>query len=208
MAGICSLAISSQVLNKEYEMNLTYKKVKYSEDKELFLRIENLANSVFPPHEIVAPTMFRDYENDYVLLAFFDNDFVGFAALVPFENIVYLAFFVVDISKQNQGYGSAILSLLKEIYKDKIIILESESITGEAFKNATNKKERLKRAKFYEKNAFKNYKITNTYFGESYDIYANSDDEKVIFYYKKLYEFFKSKIDFKYTIKDENEATI
>ena len=190
-------------------MNLTYKKVKYSEDKELFLRIENLANSVFPPHEIVAPTMFRDYENDYVLLAFFDNDeFVGSGALVPFENIIYLAFFVVDISKQNQGYGSAILSLLKEIYKDKIIILESESIIGEAFKNATNKEQRLKRAKFYEKNAFKNYKITNTYFGESYDIYANSDDEKVVFYYKKLYEFFKSKIDFKYTIKDENEATI
>lgn len=208
MAGIYSLAISSQVLNKEYEMNLTYKKVKYSEDKELFLRIENLANSVFPPHEMVAPTIFRDYENDYVLLAFFDNDFVGFAAIVPFESIIYLAFFAVDISKQNQGYGSAILSLLKESYKNKIIILESESILGKSFENSTNKEQRLKRAKFYEKNAFKNYKITNTYFDESYDIYANSNDEKVIFYYKKLYEFFKSKIDFKYTIKDENEATI
>lgn len=189
-------------------MSLTCKKVKFSVDKELFKSIENLANSVFPPHEMIAPTIFADYKDSYELLAFFDDDFVGFAAIVPFENIIYLAFFAVDIKVQGKGYGSKVLSLLKESYKNKIIILESESVLGAAFQNSTNKEQRLKRAKFYEKNGFKNYKITNTYFGESYDMYANSSDEKVAFYYKKLYEFFKNKRDFEYTIKDENEATI
>lgn len=159
-------------------MKITHKKVEFQNDFELFARIKSLADEVFPPNELLAPTTFSDYEKDFCLLAFFDkelrdDDFIGFCALVPFKDIVYLAFFVVAPNHQQKGYGTAILAELKKIFSHKkAIILEAEKVC----EHSPNNNERIKRAKFYEKSGFKNTKHSLSYFDETYDIYATNAD--------------------------------
>ena len=83
--------------------------------------------------------------------AYYDSDtFVGFTYDATRGNVLYLMFFAVAGEVRGKGYGSAILSYLKECYPGKEIVLNIELLD----ENAENYEERVRRFKFYEKNGF------------------------------------------------------
>lgn len=81
-----------------------------------------------------------------------DTDYVGLLYLTYFKDIVYIFYLAIDPSQQSKGYGSAILQHLREIYKDKRLLLNIEKVDP----SAANYEQRYNRRTFYEKNGFKN----------------------------------------------------
>lgn len=73
---------------------------------------------------------------------------VGLAITVLHQDLVLLDYFAIDRTCRGQHYGSAALSLLKERYQGKRLILEIELPDEEA----PNREERIRRKQFYLKN--------------------------------------------------------
>lgn len=73
---------------------------------------------------------------------------IGFAYCVSKNSSVYLFFLAVEEKERGKGYGSKILSFLKERYKGKSIFLAMEEMD----ERAKNYGERVKRQRFYQKN--------------------------------------------------------
>ncbi len=76
--------------------------------------------------------------------------FVGFVVLVQTGNYVFIDYLAIAPFYRGSGLGSKVLTLLKEMYFDKCIFLEVESLD----EYAQNKIQRIRRVKFYEKNGF------------------------------------------------------
>jgi GNAT superfamily N-acetyltransferase len=84
-------------------------------------------------------------------LAFYDDDkFVGFAFLITHKTLTLLFFFAVKPSEHSKGYGSKILSYLRERYTGNRIVLLFESVNP----NVSNNAQRIRRREFYIKNGF------------------------------------------------------
>lgn len=132
-------------------MGINFKKLRknmkeYREIKELYKRS-------FPKEER-APfwLMMRNAKkaNGDFLVAFDDDLFVGFAYIISNESLAYLFYLAVNDKLRAKGYGSMILSELKERYRNKNLFLALEDDD----KSAPNYEQRKKRRKFYEKNGF------------------------------------------------------
>ncbi len=72
---------------------------------------------------------------------------VGFAYMVCNENLAYLFYLTVDDTKRGKGYGTAIISALREKYRGKRFFLAREQLD----KSAENYAERVNRRNFYLK---------------------------------------------------------
>lgn len=80
---------------------------------------------------------------------FFDGDtFVGFAYILQNLEHYFVFFLAIDSQKRSKGYGSLILSLLKEEANHRPLTLAIEPID----KAASNYPQRIKRLSFYQKN--------------------------------------------------------
>lgn len=77
-----------------------------------------------------------------------EDQFCGFTASATVDGLHFLLFFAVDTPLQGQGYGSAILSALREKYGN--IALNVELLE----ESAPNYPQRLRRFAFYQKNGF------------------------------------------------------
>ena len=99
--------------------------------------------------------------------AFYDKDkLCGFSYFLVNEETVFILFLAVNNEIRSKGYGSQILSWIKNKYKDKTIFLDVEKID----KSADNYNQRVKRIEFYEKNGI--YQTNNffTYDDVTYEI--------------------------------------
>ena len=76
--------------------------------------------------------------------------FCGITYTVVTRMDVFVLYLAVDDAVRSKGYGSEILSLLKEKYPDKQISLNVEPPD----KEADNIEQRIKRIAFYERNGF------------------------------------------------------
>ena len=116
--------------------------------------------------------LFKNKKNiDFV--AYYDNDeFIGFTYCVISSTYVFLFFLAIDPLKQSKGYGSKILEIIKDKYKDKYIFLNAQRIDS----NVKNNDERIRRINFYKRNGFNE---TGYYLVEDiqYSI-LSSDNEK------------------------------
>jgi ribosomal protein S18 acetylase RimI-like enzyme len=84
-------------------------------------------------------------------LAFFDDDkFIGFAYLITHKTLTHLFFFAVKHGEHSKGYGSKILTLIRERYIGNRIVLLVEEINPAS----ENFEQRLRRRNFYIKNGF------------------------------------------------------
>jgi GNAT superfamily N-acetyltransferase len=84
-------------------------------------------------------------------LAFYEEDrFVGFAFLITYKTLTFLFFFAVKPSEHSKGYGSKILSFLRDYYAGNRIVLLFESLNS----NAENNEQRIRRREFYIKNGY------------------------------------------------------
>ncbi len=94
------------------------------------------------------------------------GEFIGIAYCVLMETKVSLFYFAIEEKLRNGGYGSCVLSLLKERYCGKRIYLEAEKPD----EHAENNQERLRRIGFYNRNGFEHCGYDITEFGVTYDI--------------------------------------
>lgn len=81
----------------------------------------------------------------------YDQDqFIGLTYTAVDEKAVYLFYLAIEPDKRGHGYGSQVLTLLKERYPAKQIFLDIEPVTSEA----DNYEQRQKRLAFYQQNGF------------------------------------------------------
>ena len=89
------------------------------------------------------------------------GEFVGFCNITLCEDALVLNYFAILPSKQNRGYGTAVISLLAETYPDRSIIIDIEDDEVEA----DNVEQRIKRRAFYERLGFSAMPFRVTIFG-------------------------------------------
>ena len=164
------------------------KKISYKDNKDIKGVITPLYLSAFPASE--RPPLRYFYlrleahkEND--LYAYYDNDeFIGFSYLTIYKDICYIFFLAVSPEKRNKGYGSKILSDIKENNKDKVIMLCYEEVD----KKYKDYDSRLKRKEFYKRNGFKDNKLKTNEYGVVFET-GYIGNHKVSFdEYKELFK--------------------
>ena len=117
--------------------------------------------------------------------AFYEDEFVGFAIILPHNECkeCYLSYFAIDKKFRGQGKRSKALQKLQEVYSDYQIALDMERIDEV---DAENFEQRKKRVAFYERNGFKRAKCGISFFGINLEIMCNkgefrkSEFEKVL----------------------------
>lgn len=122
-----------------------------SQNKEARKKVKALYLSAFPKEELVPFWIMRlvSKRRGIKITAYYDGDrFCGFTHSVEVDGLYFVTFFAVDSDLRGSGYGSAILSLLKE--QGKPIALNVEPLTDDA----PNREERKNRLAFYYKNGF------------------------------------------------------
>jgi len=115
-------------------------------------RIKSLYKRSFPileRHPMGLVLLLCRNEDNGEMLAFYDEGtFVGFTVSLFSGKAAYLLYLAVDGSLRSRGYGSAILSFLKERYRGKFLCLSVEPPEEDAPNNA----QRLSRMAFYRRN--------------------------------------------------------
>ena len=121
--------------------------------KDIFV-ISSLYESAFPDDE-KAPFLSlieRAKKDNVDFIGYFDEDkFIGFTYLIHENDLHYIFYFAIVEECRNKGYGTDILNILKEQYKDESIFFEIETLDV----NADNYEERKRRKDFYIRNGFK-----------------------------------------------------
>ena len=111
--------------------------------------------SAFPENERPPLEYFYHSLNEYKenhLFAYYENDeFIGFSYISLYEDICYIFFLAVSPQKRNMGYGSKIIDLIKNKYKDYVLLLVYEEVD----KKYDDYLFRKKREEFYTRNGFK-----------------------------------------------------
>ena len=138
--------------------------LEYKKHREIRKDIEPLFVSAFPSNERPTPDIYFDGfdHSDNILYGFYEDDkFIGFSSLVFFEDIAYIFFLAVNDNYRHQGYGSKILSMIKDMYHDYVILLCYEEVDPKYDDYDLRKK----REQFYLKNGFISNDIKTNEFG-------------------------------------------
>ncbi|MCM3782106.1 GNAT family N-acetyltransferase [Neobacillus mesonae] len=132
-----------------------------------FEKVCDLLYEAFPEKERL-PLDLLLYKSKLDLVEFFaiyDKDtFVGFTYLVTQKKLTYVQYLAIDGNSRSKGYGSLILSLIKEKYSSNQIILNIETVD----KGAINYEQRVTRKKFYIRNG---YKSSGLHFKDRWGVY-------------------------------------
>lgn len=112
-------------------------------------------------------TAYAIYEGEEMLSYFFLCEYGGFSL------VDYLA---VNPEKRGQGIGSETLCKLKEVAKDRVILVECEDIDFSP--NSNEKKIRERRIAFYHKAGFKLSGIKTKLYGVRYVILTFPSDSR------------------------------
>ena len=132
--------------------NLIYKE--YLANPNIRNDVQALFISAFPEDERPTPEIY--FSNFAVnkcslLWGFYEEDkFIGFASFIFYEDICYVFFLAVKEEYRNQGYGSKMLSIIKEEFKNYTILLCYEEVDNKYKDNEM----RARRAEFYKRNGF------------------------------------------------------
>lgn len=121
--------------------------------KSDYKEIKKLYNSAFPKDERAPFRMIKRramQKKAQMLVAKNDGQFMGFAYVVNSDKAAYFFYFAVREDLRGKGVGTKILSLIKEMYADKILFLAREQID----ETADNYDVRVKRRSFYMRNGF------------------------------------------------------
>lgn len=132
-------------------MNLT--QIDIRKNGVLKNKVKALYVSAFPKYERVPWSILRlsTLVKGAKITGFLDGDeFCGFTHSVEVEGLYFVMFFAVEGTLRSKGYGSAILSKIKEENPDKTVALNVELLD----RAADNYPERVRRVEFYKKNGF------------------------------------------------------
>lgn len=116
--------------------------------------VTNLYVTAFPEDERPPVNMFysslKTHQENRLFSYYEKDEFIGFTYLIFYKDIIYLFFLAIKEEKRNQGYGTKILSDVKDSYPDKVILLCYEEV-DESYPDYENRK---RREKFYLRNGF------------------------------------------------------
>ncbi len=96
--------------------------------------------------------------------------FVGIIYVVLIGKYASVFYFAVDEKLRKKGYGSRILSSIKERYQNRTIFLDIEKIDEQAKDNGL----RIRRKNFYNRNGFSSCGLFITEFGVNYEILTHN----------------------------------
>ncbi len=120
-------------------------------DRRLARKARQLYRTAFPREERIPwwVLWLNAHRKDIDLTAWMNGEvFCGFTASVTVERFHFLLFFAVDPELRDQGWGSQILSLLRETYETVALNVELLDPRTE------NYAQRKRRFAFYQKNGF------------------------------------------------------
>lgn len=169
-------------------MNL--KAVKISRFMKDYKKIVSIYKTSFPKVEQFPIWILRmlSHLKNVNAFAFYDeNELCGFSYFLVNDETVFILYLAVNSEIRSKGYGSQILSWIKNKYKDKTIFLDVEKVD----KCADNYNQRVNRIKFYEKNGI--YQTNNffTYDNVTYEILSTDKNMNEKRYNENLESYFK-----------------
>ena len=141
--------------------------VNYQDNKEIRRDIEPLFVTAFPRNERPpADYYFSSFSNpNNALFGFYDEGkFIGFSSISLYKDICYIFFLAVEENERDKGYGSQIISLIKEKYNKYTILLCYEEV-DEKYPDFAMRK---RREQFYFRNGFKKNPLMSDEFGVIY----------------------------------------
>ena len=157
----------------------------YRKAKKL-LRDDFQEHDRFPMLLLVLLSLNKDIE----FKAYYDSDcFVGFYYGVICDNCFFVLYLAIDPSVQSKGYGSSIISLIKNKHKGNQIILNAEAPEEEA----EDYEQRKRRISFYERNGISETKYYFYDAGEKYIILSSSESFSKEDFFKCLDKLSKGK---------------
>ena len=130
------------------------KQVDITKNKHLCKQAKRLYCSAFPRSERLPWSLLRLFarRRDIGLSAYLaDGKFCGLTYHFLTDHGVMIMFCAVETNLRAKGYGSAILSYLKQTYAEKTLLLHVEPLDET---DAPNYGERVRRLAFYKKNGF------------------------------------------------------
>jgi len=138
-------------------------------DKENVDNVKSLYKRAFPTNER-APLWLLLHKAAKGKLQFnslYDNaSWIGLISTSAYKDIVYVIYFAIDDTYRSGGFGSKVLTALKESNPDKRIVLTIEPLNDKA----NNFSQRVKRKKFYDKNGYQSSGYMVEEFGQSFEM--------------------------------------
>ena len=138
-------------------------------DKENSAKIESLYKDAFPKNER-APLWFLRHKAKQSNVAFnslYDNEsWIGLLYTTEYRDILLVIYLAIDASCRSGGYGTKVLTALRENHPNKRIVLNIEQIDKQADNNA----QRVKRKRFYEKNGYTSTGIIVEELGQPFEM--------------------------------------
>ena len=143
-------------------------------------KIKEIYERSFPPEEqIPLPELLASAQMDQVsFLAWIDpslpagedgaGNVVALTFSFAFPDLFYLGFLAVDGRTRSSGYGTRILTHIRERYGDVPQLLEIEPVVREA----GNYQQRVRRLAFYERNGFTVTNMLTHEAGQTYRVLA------------------------------------
>lgn len=159
-------------------------------------KVERLYYDAFPENErcpfSILKSRVKNKRGEFFAI-YEENNFIGLIYNIIYLDIVYIYYFAIEESLRHQGYGSNILEDIKEIYKDKRIILMAETLDP----SSNNYLERVNRNKFYLKNNFFFQDYTIREIDVVYDMLGTCDNKVAKNEFKELIKYFFGKFFYK-----------
>lgn len=131
---------------------------------------QTLCKTAFPPEEQMPffLLLLKSYRADHHFSAYYDNNtFAGISYCIELADTAYVLYLAVNDQVRSRGYGSAILSAIKERYANKTLMLEVETLSQPDAKNYAQRQARLA---FYERNGFEQTNLREEDNAVIYDI--------------------------------------
>ena len=130
--------------------------------------VKRLYLSAFPPEErrpLCSLWLLSAIRPKVSLLAYLDGkNLCGFTLTVDSEKYLYISFIAVNPDLRGKGYGSQMLTQLRQAHPEQALLVEVEAPE----EDAANYPQRVKRIAFYHKNGFYDLDRTITGRGVAY----------------------------------------
>ena len=163
------------------------KLINYLDNKEIRRDVEPLFLTAFPNNERPPVDYYFtnfDKPNDQLFGFYEEEKFIGFASIVLYKDICYIFFLAVSENERNKGYGSQIISLLKEKYCDYTLLLCYEEV-DEKYPDFLMRK---RREQFYIRNGFHKNPLMSKEFGVIYQTAVIGDRVVTFEEYQEIFK--------------------
>ena len=121
-------------------------------------------------------------------IAFYDeNNLCGFSYFLVNKKTVFVLYLAVNAKIRSKGYGSQIITWIKEKYPNRDIFLNVEKPD----ENAQNNHQRMKRIEFYQRNGIFDTNQSFDYEGVTYSILCTNKYFSEKDYNENLMSYFK-----------------